>query len=172
MTEVKIPSVYRVDLRSVTRGEDVLTRVFLKPPYDARIRWIEAGEVSLSRRGSREIPVWTLTSYLKGGITDPEHDSAYALGLNLVGLEYDHTYHSTSVFRAFIDPTEPNGFRVPPDGFDPEKLKGVVRCKSCKEKHLIVPEGWYYPPADEKLWTSLRGMMVEVEVGPASRLRA
>lgn len=165
--------VETVDLRSITRRSDkCLTTVMLQLTWDERekVKWLVFGEAHIQkfeRKGQ-----YLLKAYLPAGVTDFEHDSAYAFRLPLMGLEMDElflSYHQTRL-RAIVDPNNSDDFRVPRPGYDPLKMEGTHTCKAydqCKEKpHLIVPEGFYAgPPFDRKLFELVRGKRVEIIVG-------
>ena len=157
-----------LDLRSITRDSNKCrTSVILQWDWQTRIEWIICGMVDFREDKTKR---WTLQAYLNKGATDFEHDSAHALGLPLIGLTFDRLYYSRSAFTAWIDPNDDSdSFRVPLPGYNPAKLKNTIKCndKHCDEKHIIVPEGYYYPPHDAKLYDLVKGKKVEISVGPA-----
>lgn len=159
-----------VDIRAITRRSDsCLTTVTVHLDWQTRLRWLVFGEAQIQRLKRN----FLLKAYLPAGVTDFEHDSAYALRLPLVGLELDDllvNYQQTHLV-AFVDPSEPKDFRVPRAGYDPLKMDGTVTCShgECKKSpHLIVPEGHYAgPPFDRELYEAVRGKRVEIVAGPA-----
>ena len=157
------------DLRSITRRSDkCVTHVDLYDRKECRLTpWLIFGEAQMRidepRYGGRI--VW-LESYLASGVTDFEHDSAYALRLSLVGLEFrDIAYHYAR-FNAIIDPDGDN-FHVPMPGYNPMQEKGALMCEDCKEPHIIVPEGFYVPRFNRELYAAVKGMTVEISIGCA-----
>jgi hypothetical protein len=172
----KLPA--ETDLLSVTRGVDrCLSEVFIFNGGRRSI-WLRFGEARLNFREKRDS--WQLAAYLSEGVCDFEHDSAFALQLQLVGLTYKGTEYHRSTFTAWVEFDDQEGFRVPKPGYNPMKHPKATTCAGiynekkglyCKwnegEKHIIVPEGMYVPPFEPKLWRMLRGKKVEIELGPA-----
>ncbi len=101
-------------------------------------------------------------------MTDPEHDSAYALSLPLVGVEFGDISYHTAEFSGWVDNCDPHGFHVPDPGYNPLQDKGVVICKvypDCKRKpHKVVPEGFFVPPVNPTLYQKVRGMRVTIRI--------
>ena len=163
--------IERLDLRSITRSSDrAFTRVILIDDYafehvDRRIDWILLGESNL-RTDVRE--PW-LESHLNKGVTDFEHDSAYALRLPLIGLTLGGLAVMNNVvhFKAWINPNRPDDFHVPEPKYDPTKHPDACECPDCKgdDRHIIVPEGFYVPPANPELFEKVRGRQVEIQIG-------
>jgi hypothetical protein len=155
------PSIY-TDLRGITREADkVVTEVTLD--IGKRTPWLVFGQANL--RPVEHGRVWFLESYLKDDATDGEHDSAYALRLPLIGVTLDGIYYHTTRIEAWVYPGNFHDFRVPLPGYDPFKLEGSGTCKRCEPHHLMVPEGFYVPPFDQKLFEFARGLRVDISIG-------
>lgn len=156
------------NLNDITRNSDVaITLVTIQPDYRKfreAFRWLEFGEAEL--RNDERI-CW-LDARLTAGVTDFEHDSAHALRLPLIGLTFQHLWYQNAYFKAWVNPNDPDGFRVPRAGYNPMKLPDAYTCESdyCKEEpHIVVPEGYYCPPYDEELYEAVRGAELEIIIG-------
>lgn len=153
------------DLRPITRSSDrLVTRVQLNIDFN-KSDWLLFGMSDL--RFHENLKQWSLQAYLDGGATDFEHDSAYAIRLPLVGLHFDSLFYHQPRFTAWVDATNPRDFNVPTAGYDPRKMEGAHRCKTCtgKESHVIVPEDFYVPPFDPALFNMVKGQRVEITIG-------
>jgi len=159
-----------VDLREITREPDRFeTVVYL---YDGLLqkRWLVLGQARLQPRGgSSSLPsLWTFDAFLADGATDFEHDSAYAVSLSLVAVEFKHVFYSCSEFVAAIAPHDHRGFHVPPPGYNPMELPGAYECDHSRcqdEPHIVVPEGYYLPPTDRELFRKVAGRFVRITFG-------
>ena len=110
-----------VDLRHLCR--DTSTCVCYVTLLDAQYRrtlWIKLGQVSLRKFGDRGVPWWWLEAYMTAGVTDPEHDSAYALKLPLVGVTFGDVHYHQQTVKAIIAPHKEREFHVPPPGYAPK----------------------------------------------------
>lgn len=168
------------DLRAITRSSDrCITTVSLRRSHrnDAREPWLVCGEAQLMREQRAEPTRWTLSAYLREAV-DPEHDSAYAFSMLLIGVEFgDVSYNFTTVY-AYVDPdsgADEDGrfarFRVPLVGYNPLEHPQTTRCEECarvkgREAHLIVPEGFYQPKFEPELFEIVRGRCVTIRFGP------
>lgn len=153
------------DLTGITRESDkIRTEVFLRVNY-RWVLWLSMGAANLLK----ETRGHTLTSRMDA--TDFEHDSVYAVSLPLIGLKFESHVNATTTFSAFIKPNDLQDFCVPVDSsYDPTKQPGVVECglEDCDPKHVIVPEEFYTPPSDAKLFEAVRGYAVEIVIRPSS----
>jgi hypothetical protein len=161
-----------VDLRAITRNSDkIITRIYVCDSFHTRQqRWITLGECKLMRPVERSPMRWLLAAYLTDGVTDFEHDSAYALRLPLLALHFDMWEMGQAWFYAIIDPNDPDEFHVPPPGYNPMEHKEARLCKEghCKkEPHIIVPEDFYTPPHDAKLYRKVACRPVLITIGVA-----
>ena len=158
-----------IDLRAVTRQSDrYMTTVRLHRDHFRSKEWIVMGQARLVARYRSQGPtIWTFDAYLTEGVTDFEHDSAYAIRIPLVGVEFRSVYYGQTEVIAAIDPMDFEGFHVPPPGYNPMKHPDAHECKSehCEEPHVIVPEGNYVPPNNVELFKMVRGRFVEITFG-------
>ncbi len=129
--------------------------------------WITAGEISLRARDSYHFKgICQLDARMNA--TDYEHDSLYALRIELVGVELnDISYGLTSVI-GWIRADNLDSFRVPVPGYNPLKHKQATKCKQCKgkESHLVIPDS-YVPPPNPELYNIVRGRKVLITTGAA-----
>lgn len=157
------------DLRAITRRSDTcVTTVGLRLSWEERnFRWLVLGEAHLSSRegGNKG---WTLKAYLTSGVTDFEHDSAYALQLPLIGVQLDSVYYHSSHIVGWVSPEDASDFRVPRPGYNPMEHEDAVKCDGdrCGGPHVIVPENHYCPPFDRELFEAVKGKRVEIHIGP------
>lgn len=169
------PVVQLTDLRGITRNSKFCKTVIwvITDPWDrSRVEWILCGESRLcpQKDSSRSDGRWRLEAYLTAGVTDFEHDSAYAFKLPLIGVQFDGVSYGRITVQAWIDPNEdPEDVGIPLPGYNPMNLPEAFTCKekSCGKPHRIIPEGYYGgPPADPKLYEALRGKKVEILFSP------
>jgi hypothetical protein len=151
------------DFRSITRRANRLVTTVNLHVHFEKFPWLIFGQCDFQYHES--LKQWLLKAYLPEGVTDPEHDSAYAFRLPLVGLQFSGLWYHQSHFDAWVDPSGADDFRVPKTGYDPLKLADTQTCTDCDEKHLIVPEGHYVPPFDPDLFKMVGGKRVEIVVG-------
>jgi hypothetical protein len=158
------------DLRAISRDSArLVTHVRLYVDWDNRnaIEWLTLGASSVRYNSSTH--KHSLEARLGGGATDFEHDSAYAIRLPLIGLKFDDllVYNHQTRLVGWVDPEDEENFRVPRPGYDPTKLPDAFTCKECKgkDKHVIVPEGYYVPPRDRDLYRAVRGKRVDIVIG-------
>lgn len=173
-----------VDLTEITRHSNVCrTVVFIQLDWalKTRTKWLTLGQARIrKRRESTYDGAWVLDAYLVEGATDFEHSSSFALCLPIIGLTYQGTEYHKSEFTAWVDPNDPEGFRVPPPGYNPmahpeaEECSGFYDPKKkqyCKwndgKPHVIVPSGMYLPPSNQDLYKSVRGKQLEIVIGPS-----
>lgn len=160
------------DLRGITRdSKRCRTTVLIQLGLD-KVKWLVFGQAQL-RNDTRRDGSFQLSARMIEGVTDFEHDSAYALQLPLIGVAFDSLvvhYHETHL-AGWIHPDDQDGFRVPGPGYDPRKHK---ESRICKEKtclgdhpkgHVIVPEDFFVPPHDLDLYRRVRGKRVEIVIG-------
>lgn len=156
-----------MDFRPLSRNSDkVLTTVTLHTDYE-RSAWIRLGEIQLRERDSNHRGVWVLSAYLLNA-TDPEHDSAHLLKMELVGVTFTAVEYGQTRFEGFIRADDEDAFRVGGPDYNPLLLKGTTRCKQCRrgnKTHPIVPEGFYVPPPNTGLFNIVRGRRIEVVTG-------
>lgn len=165
------PLVELNDLRGITRSADrCVTRVTIEIDFETRFEWIVAGQSNLHRLNDRNDGRWRLDARMGDGVTDFEHDSAYAFCLPLIGLVFDTTYNHRHSYTAWVDPNagEPYPeFKVPLPGYDPTKEAETFKCtnKGCTPKgHPMVRR--FTPPFEAKLYRAVQGKRVSIAMGP------
>lgn len=152
------------DLTEITRNNKVArTVVYLDIGYGEKIQWLTLGQAEVRNEGK----ICWLAAYLPEGVSDFEHDSAYALRLPLIGLKLEHVWYHTTYLTAWVDPNDAESFHVPLPGYNPMKLPGASICKEkyCGNKHPMVPEGHYVPPHNKELFEAVRGKKLEIVIG-------
>lgn len=163
-----------VDLTSLSRrGDKLLTYIQLEDPdleryFDReengvkrRDSWLKFGACRITNEGRNCF----IGSRMRDGITDFEHDSAYAVHISLIGLQYKFTDNHTSHFEAFLT-TTPEDIRIYPADFEPEKVKGSWKCKQSHcDKHLMLPDGFFTPPMYE-FARVVAGKRISITMGP------
>lgn len=173
------PEAYKpetTDLKDISRAPDrCQTIVTLVLDWDTKLRWLVLGESRIRTQRDRPDGRWRLEAYLKAGVTDFEHDSAYALRLPLIGVHFEGVeYHQTRL-TAWVDPNEADDFHVPKPGYNPMKHPKIHVCKGehCTRDdpsgHIIVPEGLYVPPFEADLYRAVRGKQVEILISPVRK---
>jgi hypothetical protein len=152
------------DLRAITRRADsCLTTVIVHMAWNVNLEWLTFGEANIrhiANEGSDE-----LIARIGDGVTDDEHDAAYALILPLIGLRFHRLDYHTVHFEAWVDPN-PESFRVPRHGYDPAKNTQAHLCtsKTCHVPHIVVPVDGYQPPRDLGLHALVAGKRISIAV--------
>ena len=158
------------DLRNITRDSNIIetsVSAYMGATWEgiaAMNEWLKLGACDI--REEREQGAYRLTAYLPYGVTDFEHDSAYALRLGLVGLEFATMYNGSVHLLAYIDPNCSSEFRVPEPEYNPMKLEGAYECSDCEDRHIIVPEDYYTPPFNKELYKEMRGKKIRILMAP------
>jgi hypothetical protein len=123
------------DLRAITRDTDKCrTTVALYLDGYTRTPWLRFGQAQLSSQSERHTGRSRLEARMTAGVTDFEHDSAYALRLPLIGVQFDGLlvrYHTTFLI-GWIDPDAEEDFHVPGPGYDPTKYEIFVMKEAVK----------------------------------------
>jgi hypothetical protein len=155
-----------LDLRSITRsGPGTLIMVEIDFHVET---WIKCGPIGMSQ--SERSHLWRVGARMDA--TDFEHDSAWAFCFEVVGLEFQYLDNGSAYFAGWIGGRDPDSFRVPTPGYDPNKAPDAGSCPSCKgdDKHLMVP---FYMPSktDEQAaqWERMRGSRIEIVTGVTFR---
>ncbi len=173
--DTKAAILPKADFRSITRRSDIcLTQVIVRLDFETKVEWLTLGESRVRSRRDTKDGNWRLDAYLPIGVTDFEHDSAYALQLPLIGLQFDHVYYHRTYLTGWVDPDCNDGreFRVPGPGYDPMSHPEAVECRAatCKSNkpfpHMIVPQNFYVPPFNLDLYKIVKGKQVEIRIGP------
>jgi hypothetical protein len=154
----KLPAAVKpVDLRKITHGGSECYVALVDAYGRERVSWLALGLVDFQElEHCRE---WLLRAALKHA-TDEEHDPAYALRLPVVGLKFEQLWDGRAHFTAWVA-DDPDEFRVPPPGYDPRD--NTRRCDECDPKHLFAP---YLPDHDPDLFQEVKGLRLEISVGP------
>lgn len=167
-----------IDLRPITRGPDKYETVVRIFHHDRSLhrskKWIIMGQASLvknDRNSMLGIRIWTLKAYLSNGTTDCEHDSAFAINMALLAVDFNSVFYGHTELNAIIDPHDVSSFHVPSPGYNPMEHPAAVECtiERCIEAdgpHIIVPN--YVPPVNEKLFQLARGRFVQIMFGVPS----
>lgn len=166
-----------LDFRKLSRNADKIeTTVVLWTDYERSV-WIRFGEIVLRERDSHNHRgIWRLGAYLQNA-TDFEHDSAWLLKFELVGVEFTSIDYGQIRFQGYVKADDEDDFRVGNADYNP-----LAKAKSCKgtqkeycrlgephEPHVIVLEGFYVPPPNPDLFNIVRGRRVEIVTGPVTK---
>jgi hypothetical protein len=161
-----------LDLHKICRdAETITTKINIWTDYDSS-PWIALGQVRLLARDRPQKGIWELAAYLDNA-TDFEHDSAFALKMDLVGVELCDVSYGYTTVQGWIHADQGDNFRVPPMDYDPCMHKNAVRCTECKgaEAHVIIPADFYVPPMNFALWEQVKGRRIEILTGPFVKKR-
>lgn len=159
-----------LDFRKLSRNADkILTSVVLVTDL-TRTAWIQLGEIMLRERdASHYRGVWRLGAYLQDA-TDFEHDSAWLLQIDLIGVEFTAVEYGQTRLHGYIKADSEEDFRIGNADYDP--IAAGKECKGTKKEycrrgtpHVIVPEGFYVPPVNAELFNIVRGRRVEITTG-------
>ena len=156
-----------IDLRPISRdSEKLYCKVYLRDENYDEARWLILGCASLRETSDGQQLIARMDA------TDFEHDSAYVIVLPLIGVTFQSIHNHTVTLTAWIDPDAASDFSVPQTGYDPTKHKDAYICEEgrCKEHpHPMVPEGYYTPPHNRKLYDAVRGKRVKIHFGPVRK---
>lgn len=163
--------ILETDLRSVNRESDqVECRVYISTDEDNHPRgdmkkWLVLGQVGLRL----DLNPTRLQAYLPEGVTDFEHDSAWAMLLPLIGVKLESLRYHTTVIEAYVAPRALDEFCVPWPGYNPMEEEGAETCEyeRCKDDpHMMVGEDRYTPYSDPTLYEAVEGRLVRIHIGP------
>lgn len=166
----KTSLVQFTDLRDVSDHTDrCVTTVFIadneEEPDDDRPRkkWLVFGSCNVRL----DISPMRLEGYLKGNVTDPEHDAALVLRLPLIGVKLHMIHGHATVLEAWVAPRSVDEFHVPWPGYDPVKREDTQMCdyERCEEPHPIVDWDYYVPPTEKELYEYVAGRKVMIRIG-------
>lgn len=159
------------DLTEITRdNKRARTVIYIhNDNYGDRSPWLVLGQAEVKIDGR----ICWLSAYLTEGVSDFEHDSAYAVRLPLIGVKLEHIWYHTTYLTAWVDPNNENDFHVPRSGYNPMKHPDAETCEMdyCGKPHPIVPQGYYVPPFDEELYNAVRGKKLEIVIGLAREVK-
>jgi hypothetical protein len=166
-----------VDLRGITRDADIVqTHIEVQTPQ-GYFPWLRFG--SLSRIDLGENHSW-IGARMKVGVTDMEHDSAYALRFEVTHVKLLYVTEGTVVLEACIAGAndDARSFNVPSASIDKvDLIPRAQMCEVCKgqdedsKPHLITD---FTPKFDDKheydpvLWKNIRGCRIRITLGPIS----
>jgi hypothetical protein len=143
----------------------VNTEIAIWNDYEKSKRLLLGEVMLMPRDGHHHKGIWSLGAYLLNA-TDFEHDAAWLLKMELVGVELDSMTYGQTCIQGWIRADHSEAFRVPSAGYNPVKHKDATPCreKDCRrgEKHIIVPEGFYVPPENPELFNIVRGRRIEI----------
>lgn len=160
-----------LDLRPCTRNSDFcLTCIWVIDSHRKEHLWIVGGEAQLLRAGDSDLNRgrWYLKMYgtAKGlNLVDREHDSAYALYIELIGVDFDSVAYQQTSLYGWITPQDPESFRVPKSN---DLLStGDLPCEleECQEDPHYMTD-YYQPAPDAELYERLMGRRVHVTFAP------
>jgi len=167
-------SLKPLDLRALTRySDEVFTHIAFD---DCRLRdrlvqktedritylnWLDFGLCEIRNESN----TCFLGARMRDGITDFEHDSCYALRIDLVGLKFKYVHAHATVLEAWISP-DPDDILIHSPDFIPEDIEDAGPCPHCKgsEKHLMLPGGHFVPPRYD-LARVVAGKRISIHLG-------
>ena len=156
-----------LDLREFCRDADTTeTLVTLHWTPGREFEWLRLGQIRIVNRtsGSQDYDLWTFDSYM-GEHTDREHDSAFVLSMDLIGVKFQRIMYCQTLVTAWIAPDQ-HQFSVP--GQDTDRFKDAEPCMECKGQseehrpHLLVD---YLPPDNRELYKLVSGKRVTIRTG-------
>ncbi len=119
--------------------------------------FIQCGQIDVHY--NERMNYWVVSSYLLDAV-DFEYDAAKLFAFPVVGLHLDFISNGYACYDAFIDGSDFQSFRVPPEDYDP--LKGAKKVMG----KTVVDEGFYTPKHNEELFQKLRGRRMRIRTGP------
>jgi hypothetical protein len=170
----KASVILETDLRDINRDSDrVQCTVFISTDEDNHPRgdmkkWLVLGQVNLRM----DMYPMELKAYLPAGVTDFEHDSAWAMVLPLIGVKLNSLHYHTTEIEAYVAPRQLENFRVPWPGYNPMEEEDAEICTHghCKkDPHPMVGMDRYTPYSDPTLYKAVEGRLVRIRIGPAPR---
>lgn len=168
------------DLTAITRDTDLVkTTVSIQGDqyeegygsemeYEPYTSWLTLGATSLRM----DLGTKRLEARMPLGVTDVEHDSAYALILPLVDVSFERVVNGFTCVSAIIAPRALEDFKVPWPGYDPTQHPEACICTwgACeKNPHIVVPEDFYTPYSDPHLYNHVQGRRVSIRFGPVRK---
>lgn len=152
------PWVQVRDLRGFTRdAKRCLTVVSVQGPDLKFHEWILAGACSIQKMNG----FWSLTVAMEHGLRDQEGDRAYALTMDVVGLEMEMIADGRSSYKGWIRPRDHSALKIAPPEY--ERYAGM----SASERRKAKVE--YVPGEDDGLVKTMSGRKIEIYVGPPAK---
>ena len=123
------------------------------------LNWLELGVADLRASGDGSF----LGARLRDGITDYEHDSAYLVHIDLLGIVFKGCWNNVGHYEAYLTP-EAKHIRIWTPDFKPEDAEGATQCdyEHCKP-HLMIEK--FTPPMYEFAHL-VAGKKVMITMGP------
>lgn len=155
------PWLPEVDLRAVTRDAHLVTTYIAVKFGGMYVPWLEFGSLSTMGDGKTFIG-----ARFGSGVTDFEHDSAYALRVDVIDVQLVSIQDGCVDLRAWVAAEDADGLNVPSKSILSLEELGVEPCSECEgdEKHLII--NTFTRKADVELWKRLRGRELRISIVP------
>jgi hypothetical protein len=151
-----------VNLCAVTRDAHLVTTHISVKCNGEYFRWLEFG--SLTTMGDRK----SFIGARYEGVTDFEHDSAYAVRIEVIDVQLVNIYGGCIELKTWVSAEDERGVSVPRKSILSFDELGAVPCEDehCvgEESHLIVES--FSPANDVELWKRLRGRELRIEIVP------
>jgi hypothetical protein len=154
--------------RTTVRFENERLNEQLKDEEKGILPWLVFGACSLNIHEGRGVA--SFGARMRDSITDFEHDSCWAVRVDLIGVHFTYVYAHTVMLDAWIT-TDPREIKLHPQEFVPENVDNVFKCDDPEhygpdhKPHLILPEDLYIPPVYEHA-RIVAGQRVSIRIGP------
>ena len=130
---------------------------------DDRKRWITCGQIQIDSI-SQGTGLRRIGARLQG-VTDVEHDSAWAFSFNVIGLQFEFSLFGGLLFSAYIAPYDSwdGEIRVPRTA--EELVADLEKCRRCKGKDAHQVSDNYLPavrPPED--FRDLYGKRIEIRI--------
>lgn len=162
---MKDQPVPTLDLRKYCRDQNkVETTVAMHWGFENQFTWLKLAQCRLTNRSNPNFPgIWVFDAYYEGH-TDFEHDSAYIINFEVIGVEFQYIRYGQTRVTCFINPNLDGAydtFSVPNEGYGQHDAED---CKECKngEKHQIVE---FLPPDNKELYALVKGKRLTITTG-------
>lgn len=154
-----------LDLRKHCRDNDkVETTITMHWGFEQQFTWIKLAQLRLTNRKNDNFPgVWCLDAYFDGH-TDMEHDSAFIISFEVIGVEFQNIRYGKTEVSCFVNPNLDgyDQFSVSEQDYVPDH--DADDCTHCKagESHKIVE---YLPPDNKELYKLVKGKRLTIRTG-------
>jgi len=127
------------------------------------VRWITCGQIEINSPNSMGFR--TVGARLCDGITDFEHDSAWAFSFNVIALQFEFLRSGRMHFSGFIAPYSQGDSEIRMPQTAKELVADLSECQVCRERnedtHMMT--GTYIPaPRPPGDFRDLYGRRVEI----------